>query len=167
MKKLILALVAVFAMTTVTFAQENDNARQQNRQRFDPAEMIKRRTEQMVKTYNLTEQQAEQIKALNEKYMSNMGRGGQRQGNGMGQRRQNGEGNGASAQSEQRADRQQRPQGGMRGGFGFNNEEYTAELKKILTEEQFKAYQEDMEKMRQNRRPGGNGNWGGRRNRQE
>lgn len=149
MKKFILSMIAACAMTTAVCAQ--DNAQQGERRRFDPAQMIEMRTKRMVETYKLTEEQAQKVKELNEKFMKNMG-----------QRPQRPEGDGQQPQTGERRERRggdnaQRPQGGQRGmrnGFG-NTEEYNKELQQILTEEQYKQYQEDMEKMRQRRPQGG------------
>lgn len=151
MKKFILSMIAACAMTTAVCAQ--DNAQQGERRRFDPAKMIEMRTQRMVETYKLTEEQAHKVKELNEKFMKNMGQRRQRPDADQ-QKPQNDE---QKPQTERRSNRggdnAQRPQGGQRGprnGFG-NTEEYNKELQQILTPEQYKQYQEDMEKMRQRR----------------
>lgn len=141
MKKIILSLIALFAMTTAVLAQDEAQNNQQRRQRMDPTQMIERRTQQLVETYKLSEEQAKQVKELNEKFFRNMGQ------------RQRGE----------NAGEQQRPR-----GANFMTE-YNEGLKKILTEEQYKAYQADAEKMRQNRgnRGGQRGGFGGQRRGQQ
>lgn len=178
MKKIILTLIAVVAMSATSMAQQNGGRRQMGGQGFNPAEMIQRRTDQMVKQYKLTDEQATALKALNEKFMGQRGQRSQVQ-NGQGQQRpqmndsvraqrqrgqRNAQANGQNGQRGQRGNRM--GQGGQRGmgGFGFNNEEYTNELKKIFTEEQFKAYeknQKDMQARFQNMRNNGNRRQGG------
>lgn len=152
MKKIILSLIALFAMTTAVLAQDQAQNNQQRRQRMDPTQMIERRTQQMVETYKLSEEQAKQVKELNEKFFRNMGQ------------RQRGENAGEQRpQRSENAGEQQRPR-----GANFMTE-YNEELKKILTEEQYKAYQADAEKMRQNRgnRGGQRGGFGGQRRGQQ
>ena len=94
----------------------------------------------MVKKYALSAEQAEKVKALNEKYMKR----------GKPQRDMKG------------GDKPQRPQkdgnvgkgNGKRGPRGMrpNMEEYNKELKLIMNDGQYKAYTADMEKMRAERK---------------
>lgn len=67
MKKYILALVAVFTMST-TFAQmsQKDSEPQSNNER--KTEMVQKRTDKMVKKYGLNEKQAKSLLALNSEY---------------------------------------------------------------------------------------------------
>lgn len=121
------------------------------RPRMDRSEMIKMRTEQMVKQYGLNEEQAAALQALNEKTMSQMG-GARRDG-------QRPERTDSARVRPERRNGESRGQGNggarMRGGQGprsfgaYNNEEYNAELQKIMTPEQYKAYTENREKMMQ------------------
>lgn len=159
MKKIILSLIAVMAISLTAVAQGENR---QRGQRMDPTEMIKRRTQQMVERYNLSDEQAAALQALNEKSMAQMG---QRMGNGQRAERNDSvaprkrDGNrerGQRGEGMQRGNR-----GGQRGGFGAFNEEYNNELQKILTPEQYKAYTEDMQKMRE--RMGQRPNFGGQR----
>lgn len=152
MKKIILSLIAIFAMTTVSLAQDQAQNGQQRRQRMDQTEMIKRRTDRLVETLKLNEEQAKKVQELNEKYFKNMG---QRNGQQQGQRNENA----GEQQNTQRNENAQRPQGQR---FGFNMNEYNEDLKKILTEEQYKAYEADAERMRNNFRRQGFGNGNGR-----
>lgn len=55
-------------MITAANAQDTNGEKRMNR-RFDPQEMVQRRTQQMAEKYQLTAEQAEKVKALNEKYM--------------------------------------------------------------------------------------------------
>lgn len=140
MKRIILSLVAIVALSTATFAQWQGGNGQ--RQRFNREEMVKNRTEMMVKKYGLNEEQAAALQALNEKSMAQLGgpRDGKRpeKADSTKQRprreRQNREGMG------------ERPQRGPRFG-GQLNAEYDVELQKIMTADQYKAYKEDMDKM--------------------
>lgn len=151
MKNIILTLIAAVAMTVNVFAQQDNR---QRGQRMNPEEMINRRTEMMVQKYGLDEKQAAALKALNEKSMTQMRgqRGPQEKADTAQARRPRGE-RGAE-NGRVRGDRQrggERMQGnGQRGGMrnGAGMEEYNAELKKIMTEDQYKAYEKDMQNMR-------------------
>lgn len=157
-----------------TTTQETTTESRPEMQRPDMTEMVKRRTDETVKKYGLNEEQAAKLLELNTKYMGQMGPrrgdmrpGGMREGRGMrdgrGMRpdsmrqmrpRPEGEmkeGQERPARPEMRGDRPERrgDRQGMRGdrqGFRQNMQEYNAELQKIMTEEQYKAYQEDFEK---------------------
>lgn len=146
MKKSILSMIFLLSISVAAMAQWNGGNGQ--RPRMDRTEMIKQRTEQMVKRYGLNEEQAAALQALNEKIMAQMG--GQR-GNGQRQERAEGDNRQEKKEGEARGEnRGQRMRG--QGGFGAgrqNNEAYEAELQKILTPEQYKQYTEDREKMRQ------------------
>jgi hypothetical protein len=151
MKHIAISLAFMTLLSGAAFAQDNNGQRPQG-QRPDRTEMIKNRTDETVKKYGLNETQAKQLLELNTKFMSRMGgpRGGARRGGQRGGARQ-----GDNGQRPERRDTTQarRPQGprGMGGQMG----EYQQELKKILTEEQYKAYQADMqERMRQGGRRG-------------
>ena len=125
---------------SVTVAAQSENGNGQ-RPRFNREEMIKSRTEMMVKKYGLNEEQAAQLQALNEKQMPQMRapRNGQKQekADSTSQRPRR-EGKNADGQGRRR-------EGPQRMG-GFDMEAYNAELQKIMTPEQYKAYQEDMSK---------------------
>ena len=66
MKKTILAIAAAVMMSANVMAQNDDQQAPQPRQ-FDPAEMVKQRTEQMVNRYGLSKKQAKQVYEINEK----------------------------------------------------------------------------------------------------
>jgi len=185
MKKAMMALVAAVMMSANMVAQTEEQAQmpqQPQMPAFDKAEMIKQRTEQMVKEYELTEEQAAQLLELNTEYfdkmpMMMMGPGnGQRPQRGgdmrrpmRGQRMQNGEARPQNGEMRppmpQRPDslRQGRGQRGQRPGFGRGEdmrkvmEEYNEGVKKIFTEDQFKKYEESMANMRQMMRRGPRG----------
>lgn len=132
MKKILLTMLAAVMITSAN-AQDNNGGQRMNK-RFDPKEMVQHRTQQMAEKYQLTTEQAEKVKALNEKYM-----------------------NLARKNPEQRPERPQGTpgdhprRGGSQWGPGFGNPDmskYNEELKGILTPEQYKAYEEDMAQRR-------------------
>ena len=149
MKMLFLSMALVLSLTTANAQTE----RPQQRQRMD-------RTEMMVKEYGLDAQQAEKLKVLNEKYADMFrhgprgGRpGGPRGGQDQRQRMQPPtDGQTAATPQPQRpqqrmdGDRQQRME-----EFRKKMDEYNKELKGIMTESQYDAYQKKMEEMRKNR----------------
>lgn len=159
MKKLIFTLFALATMT-LAMAQSEDNAGKRERgNRPDPKEMAEKRTKDMVEKYALSTEQAAKVKALNEKYMSQMG------GRGRG-------GNRGHRPGMQNGQRPERPQGDMRpdslghrgngkgmrqrgegmGQRGERMKQYNEELRTILNEAQYKAYEADQEKMMKERR---------------
>lgn len=136
MKKVFLTLVAAMAMSYAT-AQEmpsRDNDR----------------TEMMTRELDLTPEQAEKVKALNEKYpeLMRFNRGGHRPGGRPGDgprpnRDQKVDGTtGATAQQPQQPQRPSREEMEKRMQERRKQREaYEAELKTILTEEQFEKYE--------------------------
>ena len=68
MKKLILTLLVTCSFAVLN-AQTENNDNKQHRRGGNPAEMVEKRTQDMVKKYALSAEQAEKVKALNEKYM--------------------------------------------------------------------------------------------------
>ena len=160
-------MAATVLMSTAAMAQGNNGQRPQ----IDRTEMIKQRTDQMVEKYKLNETQAKQLLELNTQNAELMGRGmGMGRMGGQGGRRGGGQG------APQMGGGQGAPQMGG-GGFQMtdemraqfeemrkqreeNQKKYDAELEKILTPEQFKSYQKDMEEQRAQR---GRGMGGGRR----
>ena len=73
MKKIFLTLAAAVLLSASAIAQD-DNRRQQ-RPRMDRTEMLKMRTEQTAKQYNLDETQTAKLLELNTKYADTMFRG--------------------------------------------------------------------------------------------
>ena len=144
MKKLIFSIIAVMSLTTA-IAQDNDRPRRDGQRNFDRTEMLKRRTDDVVKKYNLNSEQAEKLLALNTKFADKLNP------------RMGGFGRGRGS----------RPAPNFGGGNGGNRPEMTEEMRQnmekmrqerqtIMTPEQFKAYQEDAEKrMQEGRRRGG------------
>jgi Spy/CpxP family protein refolding chaperone len=170
MKRIVLIMTAAVLMGTTAMAQGNNGQRPQ----FDRTEMIKQRTDAMVEKYKLDADQAKKLLELNTKNAETMGpgmgmgrMGGGRRG-GMGGRRGGGQagpggqgapqmgGGGFQMTEEQRAQFEE-----MRKQREENQKKYDAELEKILTPEQFKSYQKDMEEQRAQRGRRGMGGPGG------
>lgn len=147
MKKLMMTMVAALMLTATAMAQEN-NGRREGRN-FDPAEMAKAQTERMVQEYGLNEAQKAKLLELNTQYAGKMrmgGRGGQRGGQRFG-----GPQGGNQQGGMQQGERPSREQMEARmKEMRENREAYNAELKNILTEEQFSKY-EEAEKQRMER----------------
>jgi len=125
MRRIISTTFLLVCLVVVTMAQAPQG--RQGRQ-FNPEDMAKRQTEQMTEDLNLNEQQVEKVSALNKKYAEKMR-----------DAFQNTDGN-----------REQ-----MREKMQTQRTEKEAELKEILTDEQFKKYQEiekeRMQRMQQRR----------------
>jgi hypothetical protein len=173
MKKIAMAFATMIFMSTAVMAQNNGVQRPERQ--FDRAEMMKRQAEQMVTTYGLNQEQAEKLEKLNAEYADKlpMGMGmGMRGGRGGGQRpggggggfgnRPNGGGGNMGAPNGQRPSREQMEE--RMKEMRANQEAYNGELKKIMTEEQYKKYEADqqqrMQRMQQ-RQQGGGGFGGG------
>ncbi|MCK3684892.1 DUF4890 domain-containing protein [Maribellus sp. YY47] len=133
MKKLGLLLLSVIAFATVTMAQDRGP------RNFDPKEMAQRQTEELTKTLDLNKDQAKKVLELNTKMGEKMSamRGEMRDGGG---------------------DRE-----AMREKMTKMREEQKAEMKKILTDAQYKKYEKYLEERRSQRGPGGPGGPGGQR----
>ncbi|MDA3879257.1 MAG: hypothetical protein PF436_02615 [Prolixibacteraceae bacterium] len=125
MRRIISTTFLLVFMAVITMAQPPQG--REGRQ-FSPEDMAKRQTEQMTEDLKLNELQVEKVSALNKKYAEKMR-----------DAFQNAEGN-----------REQ-----MREKMQTLRTEKDTELKEILTEEQFKKYQEiekeRMERMQQRR----------------
>ena len=167
MKKMILAIAAVITMSANVMAQDDQQQQGPQPRQFDRAEMMKQRTEQVVKDYGLNEEQAQKLLELNNQFaeklpMMMMGRGAM--GGPRGQRPQAGQ---QRRERPQQADTARRGQ--MRGERGNrpmmsreemmkNMEAYNSELEKIMTPEQFAKYKDDMQKRMQQGMRGRGGN---------
>lgn len=148
MKKMMMALIAIMMLGANVMAQENnqEQVEQQERQRPDRTEMVKQRTEQMVKRYQLNETQAAQLLELNMRYADKMGPFMGRQRGFRGERQAN-----RPQRRERRMEPvdsadQQRPRGDRREEMRKTMEAYEKELQEIMTEEQFQAYKKDNER---------------------
>lgn len=151
MKKIVLMMVALLSMTAVQ-AQENEK---NNNQQFRGPRQItpERMTERMSNDLKLTDEQKTKVLELNKEYEKVIAGPGMR---GPRPQRPDGE-SGATAQKDQK--RPERPQltDEQRQEMKQRMEkrqEYEEKLKEILTEDQYKKYQES--------RPGRRGFGGGR-----
>lgn len=149
MKKVLLAIAATMMMTAA-MAQDDNQRNGQDRRRMDPTEMLQRRTERTVKDYGLNEEQAKQLLELNKKYADKMGprMGGMRPG-GRGMRGGRNNGGPDRGQRPELTEEQRKEMEANRKQMQESMKQYDAELQKIMTPEQYKAYQADMEKRRQ------------------
>jgi len=153
MKKMILAIVAIMMMTA---AQAQDNNLQNGRERrnFDRTEMIKKRTDDVVKKYGLSEEQATKLLSLNTKFAGNMGPGmrGMRGGRGGARQRPRpnfGAGN-ADGQRPEMTEEMREQMQKAREERQQAMKQYDTELQTIMTPDQYKAYQADQAEMRKN-----------------
>jgi Spy/CpxP family protein refolding chaperone len=167
MKKIVLMMVALLSMTAVQ-AQESDNNK--NQQQFrGPRQMTpEQMTERMTNDLKLNDEQKTKVLALNKEYEKVIAGPGMR---GPRPQRPDGE-SGATAQNgqqrperpqltdEQREEMKQRME---------KRQEYEKKLKEILTEDQYKKYQESRPGRRgfgrghgRGGRPGGFGHGGPR-----
>jgi len=165
MKKLILTFIALATMTFAMAQSEETAGKREKGKRPDPKEMAEKRTKDMVEKYALSTEQAAKVKALNEKYMSQMGGKGRGGGRGQrpdmknGQRPERPQGSARPDSLRQRGNGKGMGQrGGGPRGRGQHMKEYDEELSKILNEAQFKAYKADQEKMRKERKERNNNN---------
>lgn len=167
MKKMMMLIMAALTISLGTVAQEEQQQSEKREQRqMNQDEMVQRRTDAMVKKYGLNETQAAQLLELNKQFAKKMAPRRGAPGRHDRADRPRGERRDSAQAAPRRAPRQaERPDStgrfrpGMRGQMSEemrkNMEEYEAGLKKIMTEEQFKAYQEDQKNRRQpGRRPG-------------
>lgn len=168
MKKTFFALIAAITLSTSVMAQ-NEEGRRPERQQMDRTEMVKRQTERMVQEYGLNEAQAAKLQEINTSYFEKMPRMGGRRGGGfggprgqMGQRRNTDGGNDATVQGENNERPSREQMEARMKEMRANQEAYEAELKKIMTEEQFAKYQENSQRRMQG---GPRGPRGGNRDR--
>lgn len=147
MKKLVLMFVALMTIASAS-AQTEGNKDERDGRRGD-------RTEWMVKELGLSAQQAEQLKELNAKYPELQRRGRGHHGNRGPRPNMEPRTDGNTGATAQAGGQQQRPsREEMEKRFAERRaqmEAYNNELKGILTEDQFKAYEEKSAQMRQNR----------------
>jgi len=137
MKKLGMILAASLMVCATAVAQNNN--RQAPPKQGNKTEMRQDCTQQMVKDLGLNDSQAQKIKALNEKYAKKMGpQGACCQGQNK---------NGKNAKDNKEC-KQQGKQGNppqltdaQKKEMKSNREAYEKELKKILSDSQYKTYQ--------------------------
>ena len=138
MKRIIFWMVALLLMSGVAMAQGN---RQGGRQQMDPKTRAQRMTERMVKEYSLNEDQKQQLLDVNlawvEKMAANQGR---------------------HSKDDKAARMTKEEREKKAAEMKKSREDYDAQLKKILTKEQYDSYvkkqaerEKQMKEGRQNR----------------
>lgn len=158
MKKMMMAIAAMMVISTASMAQDNNEKKQAPR-KMDRTEMVKHRTDRMVKEYGLDEAQAQKLLELNTAYADKMPRmGGQRPGGprpqGQSDVKQKVDGT-TGATAQQPAERPSKEQmEARRAEMMKNTEAYHAELKKILTDEQYNKFIENQKNRQQRSRDG-------------
>ena len=161
MKKLIMTMAAVVLMSASATAQNEKECKCKcHEKKIDKTEMVKHRTDEMVKRYELNDQQAKQLLELNTKYADKMHPRGPHHGPKGGPRPPKADKDGKAQRPEPpkdgkdgKAQRPEPPKDGKHGDHKAHHQQmaetmkaYDAELQKIMTPEQFKAYQADMQK---------------------
>lgn len=163
MKKIVLAITAALALSMGAMAQDEQRNNRRERGQFNQEEMIQRSTDATVQRYGLNEEQAKKLLELNKKFANQMfmrrgpqgmqGRPDRRQNNDSVARPQRGPR--PSARRDSLGGRPRGMQGGNPEQMRQSMEAYEAGIKEILTEDQYKAFQEDQKNRRQ--RGGGQG----------
>lgn len=151
MKKIVTAILAACMITTAAVAQEAKPSGQQPPKPKDKTEMVKHRTDNMVKRYKLNAAQAKQLQELNARYADKMQppRGPRPEGGPQAGQGKQGQKGAKAQQGQQRPPvrpdsiRGQRPQ---RPPMSEEMKAYEAELQRIMTPEQYKSYQADMQR---------------------
>jgi len=173
MKKALFITAAALMLCISAGAQQRDTTRGRRPMgdRIDAAKMIQERTDRMVEKYGLDEAQATKLLELNKKYPGHMmepgmrgphnhgghggpGMRGQRPGTRPdGQtprdtmaRRGRPDMNGRPQMSEEQTQKMKEQMEKMRKEMEESRTAYNNELKDILTDKQFQAYQEDLQK---------------------
>ena len=143
MKRQFFTMLAAVLISTSAMAQEEKNEQREPR-KFDKTEMIKHRTDETVSRYNLNEKQAKKLLELNTKFADKMGpRGGRHHG-----KHQHQAGRPPMPPKGQKGQRPEPPMDKskmkeQRKEMEKNMKAYDAELKKIMTPEQYKSYKEN------------------------
>ena len=152
MKKLMMTMAAVVLMSASATAQ-NDKQGKHPEKKFDKTEMVKKRTDEMVKRYQLNDKQAKQLLDLNTKYADKMRPHGGPHHHGP----KGGPDRPPKDGKDVKGQRPEPPKDGDHKAHRQQMEEtmkaYDAELQKIMTPDQFKAYQTDMQKHREHHGP--------------
>ena len=146
MKKMLMTLLAAVMVSTAAVAQnKDDNKSPQDNSRRQ--EMVKHRTDRLVKDYQLNDKQAKQLLELNTKYADKMRPHHPRHHGPHGMRGQRPE----PPKGDKKGERPEPPKGDRkdrRKEMDETMKAYEAELQKIMTPEQFKKYQADMKERR-------------------
>lgn len=150
MRRMTIAFTFAIMASMALQAQEQADGRQQVRPRMTQEQLIKLRTNGMVKRYGLSDEQAAKLQELNEAYSVKLFSG--RRGTGF-RGRQNADQNREEEQQpdgQSRTERQERMKQRMQ-EMQSTYAEYEKELQKIFSAEQYKKYQADRQ-TRMNRR---------------
>lgn len=157
MKKIVMTMVALLTMTAAV-AQDNNSENRQRREfkKPTPEEMTIRMTESL----KLDDKQQKKVLELNKEYENVLGGPGMGRGFGRGQRGPRPDGQTGASQNNNNQQRPERPQmteeqRSKMQQMMEKRQEYDKKLKEILTDDQYKTYQE------QNQRRGGRGGRGG------
>ncbi len=146
MKKMMMTLLAAVVVSMAAVAQnKDDNKSPQDNNRKQ--EMVKHRTDRLVKDYQLNDQQARQLLELNTKYADKMRPHHPRHHGPHGMKGQRPE----LPKGDVKGERPEPPKGDRqdhRKEMDETMKAYEAELQKIMTPEQFKKYQADMQQRR-------------------
>lgn len=153
MKKMLIALAAAFILTTTAMAQDNKET-QNGQRRFDPKEMIQHMTNRTADRYGLTDEQADKLLDLNTRYADKLrfNQGPRQRGQRPGGQRNNREArqNNESVDGLTAATRPSREEmEARRKQAEEDRKAYNAELKEIMTAEQYAQYEADQQQMRQ------------------
>ena len=146
MKRIVFWMVALLLMSGVAMAQGN---RQGGRQQMDPKTRAERMTERMVKEYSLNETQKKELLEVNMAFVQKMGeRPGRMMAANQGGRSKD---NKAAKMTKEEREKKMAE-------MKKSREDYDAQLKKIMTKEQYDSYvkkqaerEKQMKEGRQNR----------------
>ena len=141
-----MTIVAAVMFSSAAMAQDQEKGKKKE-------EMAKHRTEKMVKDYDLNESQAAKLLELNTKYADKMrphrGPRGPHGPHGMkGQRPEPPKGDMKGERPEPPTKEMKAEMEKKRAEMEKEQKAYDAELQKILTPDQYKLYQHDMQKHR-------------------
>lgn len=161
MKRTIIAMAAAIMMSSAAMAQNRDSVKLK---KFDKSEMIKKRTEAVAQRYGLDAEQSAKLLELNTQYADSLRprmpqRFDRRNGNMV---RRDGNGKQVKRDSTAKSPRNM-PEGqrekmrGQRNDMRGTMNNYNAQLKTIMTEEQYQKYTEDLQKRMNNNGSRGSG----------
>ena len=160
MKKILMAIAAAVMMSSNMLAQDEKTEVGKEQRKVDMTEMVQKRTDETVKRYGLSEEQAAQLLKLNTKYAGKMGPGRRgprpegrkgREAQGMKQQGQMPDVQKNDTLAKKDSRQMMRPN---REQMRKEMEEYDAEIKKIMTDEQYQKYKADRQS-RMKERPQG------------
>lgn len=145
MRKFIYAVVLVLAMGSVSAMAQDSGRPEKKGKKVDRAEMVKLRTDRMAERYGLDEKQTAKLLELNTEQMGRM----QPMGRSSRVRRGGADGgnNVAPDRKVERPSKEQMEE--MRKKMSESREKYEAELKKIMTSDQYAKYEQDRQSMMQ------------------